>query len=93
MVLMKWTIAFAVVFMVARVNAINLTGGDIIGAPTRCMLQNKPFICLLVEKNKKQYKVVADEKGEYQIYEVELTNNKTHWTIKTEKLIWTRAST
>jgi hypothetical protein len=55
---------------------IDLKGSDVLGKQL-CTKDNKRYVCVVVEKDKKKYLVLLDEKGEYEIW-------------SEEKLLWAR---
>jgi hypothetical protein len=88
----KW-LCVPVILLALSCHAIDLTGGDVVGVPTRCITPAKEIkMCVLVAKYEKHYKVVFDEKGEYEIYEVVVEDKGTHYQMKSEKLLWSRNS-
>lgn len=65
---------------VARADYIDLTGGDVVSQEP-CVVNNKKFLCVVVQKGEDIYMVLIDQKGEHSIYK----------SIKNEAvLIWAR---
>jgi len=76
----------------AKADYISLEGGDIIGESQVCLFRNQIRACVLVEKDKKRYQVVADQKGELYIYLVETAEENGVTVVKKASLLWARDS-
>lgn len=76
----------------AKADYVDLTDGDIIGESQVCIFRGQIRACVLVEKDKKRYQVVADQKGELYIYLVETQEEKGVVTVKKATLLWARSS-
>ena len=92
----KWYLALALVLVMsqfpAKADYINLEGADLIGEAQVCVFHGQIFACVVLEQNGKRYKVVADTKGELEIWQVETKEENGQTIIIHEVLVWARNS-